>query len=235
METFGSLYFGEGTHPSGIVTHPGQLADNNLRKALKESYAGLGKSHRLMLLEEGMKFEKTSIQPEDSQFLESRQFQIPEIARWFNLPPHKLKDLTKSSFNNIESEQLSFYGDCILLWLVRLEQNYNMQLLSPREQKENLYFKHAVEGILRADSKSRSEFYKNAIGSGWMTPNEARALEDMNPSKDLLADELWMPTGLIPMSKFEEYLSKNQGKQPEPDQKQIKEEPKARLKLLERK
>jgi len=238
METFGSHYFGQGTHPGVIVSHPGQLnaeSHKNLKASLTESYSGLGQSHRLMLLEDGLKIENIGIPPEDSQFLESRQFQIPEIARWFNLPPHKLKDLTKSSFNNIESEQLSFYGDCILLWLVRLEQNYNMQLLSPREQKESLYFKHAVEGILRADSKSRSEFYKNAIGSGWMTPNEARALEDMNPSKDLLADELWMPTGLIPMSKFEEYLSKNQGKQPEPDQKQIKEEPKARLKLLERK
>jgi len=214
METFGSRYFGEGIHPTGIVTHPGQLADENLRAALKESYAGLGQSHRLMLLEEGMKFDKTSIQPEDSQFLESRQHHISDIARWLNIPPHKLKDLTKSSFNNIESEQLSYYGDCILLWLVRLEQNYNMQLLSPREQKEGFYYKHSVEGILRADAKSRSEFYKNAIMSTWMTPNEARALEDMNPSNNPLADELFIMANMIPLSKFEDYLAKNQGKQP---------------------
>ena len=106
MESFGSLYFGNGTHPGVIVSHPSKLdpkAHSNLKAALTESYSGLGKAHRLMLLEDGMKLENVGIPPEDSQFLESRQFQIPEIARWFNLPPHKLKDLTRSSFSNIES------------------------------------------------------------------------------------------------------------------------------------
>ena len=221
METFGSQYFGQGTHPGVIVSHPGQLnaeSHKNLKASLTESYSGLGQSHRLMLVEDGMKIENIGYPPEDSQFLQSKQHHISDIARWFNVPPHKLKDLTKSSFNNIESEQLSYYGDCILLWLVRLEQNYNMQLLLLRQQKQGLYWKHAIEGILRADSKSRSEFYKNAIGAGWMAPNEARALEDMNPSADPLADELWMPTGLIPLSKFEDYLAKNTGKQAEPKQ-----------------
>ena len=143
----------------------------------------------------------------------SRQFQIPEIARWFNLPPHKLKDLTKSSFNNIEAEQTSFVMDSILPWLVRFEQNYNMQLLSKSEKEQKrLYLKHIVEGLLRANSKDRAEYYKLMVGNGLMTPNEVREKEDMNPSADPLMDEHWMPTGLIPLSKFDEYLSKNQGK-----------------------
>jgi HK97 family phage portal protein len=184
METFGSRYFGSGTHPGVIVSHPGQLsatAHENLKKSLTESYSGLGNTHRLMLLEDAMKIEKIGIPPEESQFLESRQFQIPEIARWFNLPPHKLKDLTKSSFNNIESEQISFVTDSILPWLIRFEQNFNMQLLTPGQYRERLYFKHIVEGLLRGDAKSRAEFYAKMFGIGAMSVNDIREKEDMDP------------------------------------------------------
>ena len=215
LETFGSHYFGQGTHPGVIVSHPNQLSPeshSNLKKSLTESYSGLGQAHRLMLLEDGMKLEKIGIPPNDSQFLESRQHQIPEIARWFNLPPHKLKDLTKSSFNNIEAEQTSFVMDSILPWLIRFEQNFFMQLLSVPEQKQNLYFNHIVEGLLRANSKDRAEYYKLMIQNGIMTPNEVRSKENLNPSEDPMADELWMPTGLIPVSKFDDYLAKNTDK-----------------------
>ena len=114
MESFGARFFGSGTHPGVVVEHPGklsQLAHDNLKGDLMEKHSGLGKAHRLLLLEEGMKIQQLGIPPEEAQFLESRAFQIPEIARWFNLPPHKLRDLTKSSFNNIESEQISFIVD----------------------------------------------------------------------------------------------------------------------------
>jgi len=185
METFGSRYFGNGTHPGVIVSHPSALsatAHENLKKSLTESYSGLGNSHRLLLLEEAMKIEKVGFAPEESQFLESRGFQIPEIARWFNLPPHKLKDLTKSSFNNIEQEQISFVTDSILPWLIRFEQNYNAQLLTPGQQRrEKLYFKHVVEGLLRGDAKSRGEFYGALLDRGVFSINEVRELEDMDP------------------------------------------------------
>lgn len=188
METFGSTYFGNGTHPSAVITHPNQLKDPAaMRTALAEVYSGLGNAHRLMLLEDGMDIKSIGIPPEDSQFLESRQFQIPEIARWFNLPPHKLKDLSRSSFNNIESEQISFVTDSILPWLVRLEQNYNMQLLTDfdrnRTGRGQYYFKHIVEGLLRGDAKSRAEFYAKMFGIGAMSINEIREKEDMDPIK----------------------------------------------------
>lgn len=188
METFGSSYFGNGTHPGVIISHPNTLspqAHSNLKQALTETYSGLGQAHRLMLLQEGMKIESVGVPPEDSQFLESRQFQIPEIARWFNLPPHKLKDLTRSSFSNIESEQQSFYIDSILPWLVRLEQNYNLQLLSSSEKSltgyGRLYFKHIVEGILRGDAAARATFYREMFNIGAMSINEIRGKEDMDP------------------------------------------------------
>jgi HK97 family phage portal protein len=156
-----------------------------LQGSLSTAYSGLGQSHKLLLLEEGMKVEKLGVPPDDSQFLESRQFQIPEVARWFNLPPHKLKDLTRSSFSNIESEQISFVTDSILPWLVRLENNYNMQLLSKSDKEYSgrgrLYYKHIVEGLLRGDSASRAAFYTAMFNLGAMSPNEIREKEDMDP------------------------------------------------------
>lgn len=227
METFGSRFFGHGTHPTGVVTHPNQIKDiGTMRKALNTTYAGLDKSHRLMLLEEGMTYKEIGIPPEDAQFLESREFQITDMARWMNLPVHKLKEMSKSSFNNIESENASYVVDSLLPWFVRFEQSYNMQLLSAREIKEGHYFKHNFEGLLRANAKDRAEFYKIMVGNGFMTPNEVRAKEDMNPSADPLMDEHWMPTGLIPVSKFDDYLSKNQGDtvKPQPEEKENPDE-----------
>ena len=184
MEGFGSRYFSNGTHPGVVAKHPGKLSEQahkNLRDDLSAKHSGLGNAHRLMLLEEGMTIEKLGVPPNDSQFLESRQFQIPEVARWFNLPPHKLKDLTKSSFNNIESEQISYVVDSLLPWGVRLEQNYNMQLLSKDERRSGLYFKHVFEGLLRGNSSDRAEFYRTMFGIGAMNINEIRAKEDLDP------------------------------------------------------
>lgn len=241
METFGSLFFGQGTHPGVIVSHPGKLnaqSHKNLKNSLTETYSGLGQSHRLMLLEDAMTISDIGISPEDSQFLQSRQFQITDLARWLNLPVHKLKEMTKSSFNNIESENASYVVDSLLPWFIRFEQNYNMQLLSELQQKQGLYFKHNFEGLLRANSKDRALYLKVMITNGLMTPNEGREKEDMNPSTDPLADELWMPTGSIPLSKFSEYLAKNTEKQTEPklitegtDNKEVK----TILKLLDNK
>jgi len=211
METFGSQYFGNGTHPGMIIEHPGTLKEPaRLREALTATYSGLGKSHRLMLLEEGMKAHAVTINPEDSQFLESRQFQIPEIARWFNLPPHKLKDLTRSSFNNIESEQRSFYADSLLPWLIRLEQHYNMQLLTPYDRdlsgRGRYYFKHNAEGILRADAAGRGQFYTSMFNIGALSINEIRALEEMDPIEG--GDIHLVPLNMTSLE--------NAGKMPEP-------------------
>jgi HK97 family phage portal protein len=222
METFGSMFFGSGTHPGIIVSHPTQLSAQgsaNLKSSLSENYSGLGKSHRLLLLEEGMKVEKFGIPPNDCQFLESRQFQIPEIARIFNLPPHKLKDLTKSSFSNIESEQISFVTDSILPWLVRLEQNYGMQLLTPSDKSLSgygrLYFRHNVDGLLRGNAKDRAEYYRIMFNIGAMSSNDIRAKEEMDPVDQEFANDYFVPTNMIPLSMLRAFLEKKQvSKQP---------------------
>ena len=213
METFGSNYFGQGTHPGVIVSHPGKIdpaVKADMKTSLTEAYSGLGKSHRLMLLQDGMKIENVGIPPNDSQFLESRQFQIPEVARWFNLPPHKLKDLTKSSFSNIESEQISFVTDSILPWLIRFEQHYNMQLLTEQEQfKQGIYTRHNVDGLMRGNSKDRAEYYAKMFGIGAMSPNDIREKEDWDPSDNEYADELFVPVNnMVPLSKIDEFMDK---------------------------
>lgn len=217
METFGSRFFGAGTNPSGVIKHPGKIKDiKPMREALTDVYAGLGNTHRLMLLEEGMEFQQIALKPEDSQLLESRSFTVSEIARWFNLPPHKLKDLSKSSFNNIEQEQISFVTDSILPWLIDFEQEYNRQLLTDGQRmREKLYFKHIVEGLLRADAKSRAEYYQIMRRNGFMTINEVRGKEDLNPHENPLADELWTEINLAPLNG---YVPPTEKDQPEEDE-----------------
>lgn len=216
METFGARFFGHGTNPSMVVSHPGHMKDPSvLKDALTQVHSGLGNTHRLMLLEEGMKVEKYGIPPDDCQFLESRQFQIPEVARWFNLPPHKLKDLTRSSFSNIEQEQISFVQDSILPWLVRLEQNYRLQLLTFGDKqlygKGRLYFKHSVDGLLRGDSVSRATFYATMLDKGVFSINEVRELEDKDPVKG--GDVHLIPLNMTTLE--------NAGKEPTQSQKPL--------------
>ena len=203
MEEFGARFFGNGTHPGVIVEHPGKLSEqahNNLKNDLTQKHSGLGKSHRMMLLEEGMKLQNIGIPPEDAQFLESRQHQIPEIARWFNLPPHKLRDLTRASFNNIESEQISFVVDSILPWLVRFEQAYKMQLLRSSEKKnDTLYFKHNVDGHLRGDAASRGAFYREMWNIGAYSINDIREKEDDDPIDG--GDQHFVPMNMVPLDR----------------------------------
>lgn len=222
MQTFGETYFGNGTHPSAVVTHPGILKDpSKLRDSLTATYSGLGQSHKLMLLEEGMKIENIGIPPEDSQFLQSRQFQITEIAQWFNLPPHKLKDLTRSSFSNIESEQISFVQDSILPWLITLEGEYNTQLLTEDQLfNQKLYFKHNVEGLLRADVAGRGNFYRAMFNIGGMSINEIRSKEDMDPIEN--GDEHFVPLNMVPLSKINDPSYKQAPPAPPPQESEEK-------------
>jgi HK97 family phage portal protein len=245
LESFGALYFGQGTHVGCILSHPGKL-DDKARANLTESFAGidgLAKSHKKLILEEGMKLEKIGIPPEDSQFLQSRQFQIAEIARWYNLPPHRLKDLSRSSFSNIASEQISFVTDSVLPWLVRFEQNYNMQLLTQTERyKQKMFFRHNVDGLLRGDPATRAEYYKSLFGIGVYSINEIRELEGRDPIEN--GDERFVPLNMLPLSKIDEYLtqqkSSNQSTaipEPKPVEAPKSQEPAkniSRLRLAER-
>jgi len=183
IEQFGAGYFGRGARPGGVLTFPGQLspeARQNLRRSFEELHAGGANSHRVALLEAGLKWEAIGVPPDDSQFLQSREFQIIEIARWFNLPPNKLKDLSKTSYNSLEQMEISFVVDTLRPWLVRWEQQLNRKVVRPRD-KGSYFFEFNVDGMLRGDLASRYQSYSVARNWGWLSVNEIREKENMNP------------------------------------------------------
>jgi HK97 family phage portal protein len=186
-EEFGARFFGSGAHPSGIFERPAKdvkalsiEAAARLKADLAKQYAGIGKAGGIMLLEEGLTFKSIDVPNDTAQFLQTRAFQLSEMARIHRLPPHKVGDLEHATFSNIEHQAIEFVTDSILPRIVLWEQELNRSLLLPRERGE-FYFKHNLAGLLRGDTKSRYEAYKIAREGGWLSEEEIREFEDMNP------------------------------------------------------
>lgn len=179
-EEYGATFFNNGASPGGVLEHPGILKDpEKVRKSWNSVYGGSGNAHKVAVLEEGMSFKPIGIPPEQAQFLQTRKFQLNEIARIFRIPPHMIGDLDKSSFSNIEQQSLEFVKYTLTPWLSRWEMGMMKALLSPSEKKEYL-IKFNVEGLLRGDYKTRMEGYSIGIQNGFLSPNDVRELEDMN-------------------------------------------------------
>ena len=179
-EEYGSSFFSNSGTPSGVLEHPGVLKEpEKVRDAWNKAYSGSGNAHKVAVLEEGMKFNPISINPQEAQFLETRKFQVNEICRIFRVPPHMIADLEKSSFNNIEQQSLDFVTNTIRPWLVRIEQSIFQQLLNESEQ-EKYFAKFNVDGLLRGDFQSRMNGYAVGRQNGWLSANDIRELEDLN-------------------------------------------------------
>lgn len=179
-EEYGSSFFSNSGMPSGVLEHPGVLKEpEKVRDAWNKAYGGSGNAHKVAVLEEGMKFNPISINPQEAQFLETRKFQVNEICRIFRVPPHMIADLEKSSFNNIEQQSLDFVTNTIRPWLVRIEQSIFQQLLNESEQ-EKYFAKFNVDGLLRGDFQSRMNGYAVGRQNGWLSANDIRELEDLN-------------------------------------------------------
>lgn len=197
MEEFGGRFFGSGAQPGFLLKHPTKMSDEaykRLRKSWEERISGLGNAHRVAILEEGVTTEKIGIAPEEAQFLESRKFQIRDIARFYRMQPHKIQDLEQATFSNIEHQSIEFVTDTIRPWLVAWEQAIYKDILLVSERKK-YYTEHLVDGLLRGDTKSRYEAYGSAINAGWMVRNEAREKENMNPIDGL--DEPLTPLNMM--------------------------------------
>ncbi len=199
-EEFGSRFFGNDARPGVVLEHPGQLgteAHNNLKTSYEEEHGGLTKSHKPLILEEGMTLKEVGIPPEDAQFLQTRKFQIAEVARWYNMPLHKLREMDRQTHNNIENEGIEFVVYTMMPWLVRWEQVLAKRLLTPRERQQ-LYVKFNVNGLLRGDMKSRFEAYVMARQNGWMNADDILELEDRNPLSDGQGQIYYMPLNMVP-------------------------------------
>lgn len=179
-EEYGSKFYANGASPSGVLEHPGTLKDpSKVRDSWNAAFAGSGNSHRVAVLEEGLKYTPISILPNEAQFLETRKFQINEIARIFRVPPHMVGDLEKSSFSNIEQQSLEFVKYTLEPWIIRWEQSISSSLLSI-EEKRKYFVKFNVDGLLRGDYQSRMNGYATARQNGWMSANDIRELENLN-------------------------------------------------------
>lgn len=193
LEKFAAYVFRNGAAISGAVESPGALTEEQykrMRSELDAQHSGLTRAHRLMILEKGMQFKSAGMDNEAAQMIESRTFSVLEVARLFHVPPHKLAELTRATFSNIEHQALEFLQETLEPWFVRIEQRIRRGLLTA-EEKQEYYAEFLRAAILRADTLSRYRAYEIAIRSRFMTPNEARAMENMNPREG--GDELSNP------------------------------------------
>ena len=193
-EEYGAKFFANGATPGGILEYPGTVKNPEaVRESWTKGFSG-NNSHKVAVLEEGMKYTPISISPNEAQFLETRKFQIDEIARIFRVPPHMVGDLEKSSFSNIEQQSLEFVKYTLEPWIVRWEQSINRALLSESE-KAAYFVKFNVDGLLRGDYQSRMNGYATARQNGWMSANDIRELENLDLIPPELGGDLYLING----------------------------------------
>ena len=196
-EEYGAKFFANGAAPSGVLEHPGTIKDpQRVKESWNSAYQGSANSHKIAVLEEGMKYTPIGIAPEQAQFLETRKFQINEIARIFRVPPHMLADLEKSSFSNIEQQSLEFVKYTLDPWVVRWEQSMCRVLFSESE-KPAYFIKFNVDGLLRGDYASRMSGYATARQNGWMSANDIRELENLDRISPELGGDLYLINGAM--------------------------------------
>ena len=181
VEKFGGAFFKNGAQPSGVLEHPGVLKDpEKIRRNWSTAYGGPANAHKVAVLEEGMSYKAISLPPEDSQFLSTRQYGVEEICRIFNVPPHMVQFLLRSTFNNIEHQSIQFVKHSLMPWLIKIEMAIIKDVLVGEEQR-SLYPKFNVDGLLRGDFQSRMNGYRIGINSGIYSFNEVRDMENLDP------------------------------------------------------
>lgn len=181
LEKYGNSFFGNGAKVSGVLSTDRHLSDEaieRLKVSFQENYTRVGDANKTMVLEEGLKFQQISLSNEASQFLKSREFSITEIARLFNLPPHLLRDLTKSSFNNISEQSREFVQYSLMPYLVMMESEMNCKLFRKTETGK-VECKFIVNALLRGTPKDRSEYYRTMLNIGAMSIDEIRKYEEL--------------------------------------------------------
>jgi len=196
-EEFGARFFSAGANIGGVLEHPGKLGDKayeRLKIAFENAHAGLSNAHRVKILEEGMKWTRIGIPPDEAQFLESRQFQVVEIARLFRVPPHLIADLSRSTFSNIEHQSIEFSTHTVRPWASRWENAFDVKTLDAFQARKR-YWKFGLEALLRGDLKSRYDAYAVGRQWGWLSVNDVRRAEDLNPVEN--GDVYMQPLNMV--------------------------------------
>lgn len=197
LQKFANKFFGSGANLSGILQTDKTLSADAIKRladAFTSKFAGIDKSHKIGVLEEGLKYTRIGVEPEAAQFLESRRFSVQEIARWFRIPPHMLADLERATFSNIEEQNMSYVRQTLVPWLIRYEQEFNKKLFLPEERKTH-YVKFSVDGLLRGDAKTRAEYYSKLFNIGVLSQNDIRHKEELNAIPD--GDKYYIPVNMM--------------------------------------
>jgi HK97 family phage portal protein len=213
-EEFGARTFQNDAQPGGVLEHPGKLGDEaleNLRGSIQRQHGGVHNARKYMILEEGMKWTRIGMSPDDTQYIETRKFQLEEIARIFRVPPHLIGHLERATFSNIEHQGLEFVTHTILPWLKRWEQAISQRLMTPQERKV-YYSEFLVEGLLRGDITVRYQAYAVGRQWGWLSADDVRRLENMDTLPGGQGEKYLLPLNMIDASKLDEYLLTQQEK-----------------------
>lgn len=222
-EEYGARFFGNNSTPGGVLQAKTRLSDGavkNLKESWEAAHRGLSESHRVAILEEGVEWKQIGLPPEDAQFIEARTFQLQEICRIFRIPPHKAGDLTRATYSNIEKQEQQFMIDCLRPWLVRWEEQMTKDLLVVRERAQ-YDIEFLMEGQLRADIKTRYDAYGVGRQWGWLSVNDIREFENMNPVEG--GDEYLTPANMMPLGTVPPALQEG-GEEGESDEEDSEDE-----------
>lgn len=204
LTRYGGAFFGNGARPGGIIKIPGSLSDmtepakERLRLAWEERHQGLTKAHRIAILDEGMDYVAVGIKPEEAQFMDAMRYTVVDIARLYDMPPHAIQELERSTNNNIEHQGLELVVYTLRPWLVQWEQTILWKLFSDHD-RERYFAEHLVDGLLRGDFKSRMEGHRVAKEGGWMSANDVREVENQNPLPPEIGDVYTINGAYIPV------------------------------------
>ena len=217
-EKFGGNFYKNNAAYSGIYTHPGELneeAYQRLKKSLEQK-AEYGEKAKPLLLEAGTEFKQLTMPLQDAQFLDSRKFQVNEIARMFGVPPHKIGDLSASTNNNIEQQALEFITDTMWSWCEKWEAELDRKLFTEKEKAKETYCTHFdFDRLMRGDSQQRSNYFRTMFAIGAMNQDEIREVEGRNPLPDDAGQKYYVPLNMVDSSKIDEN-EPNETNEPKP-------------------
>lgn len=225
-EEFGRRYFGQGTNLGGFIRRPDgkSLSDSSferLKKQINQEYQGLGKAHKLIILEEGAEYQKVGLSNNDSQFLETRRFQVEEVCRWFGMKPHMIADLSHATYSNIEHQGIEAVRYTWRPRCVRWEQAINMQLID----NPKLYAEHNLDGLMRGDLPSQVSAWHQLVQDGILNADEVRQMLNMNPQEGDQGKIYFMPLNMHDKANPPDYQEPTPEPANEPDK--LPEEQKA--------
>jgi len=196
-EEFGARFFSGGANAGSVLKHPKTLSDGaskRLKASFDQAASGLSMSHKSILLEEGLDWQKMSVDPRDAQFIELRKFQTRDAARLFNIQPHLIGDLENATFTNIESQGIEFVVYTLAYWLKMFEQSIHRDLFTDADRQTH-FVEFLVDGLLRGDVAARGEFYNKLFQMGAISRNEIRARENLNPVSG--GDTFYIPMNMV--------------------------------------